>query len=50
MGEQEEELKTEFPNLFFDPSESRGDIHLRGGGGRFVPPQTFEFWNVTKIH
>jgi hypothetical protein len=30
--EREEESKVEFPNFFFDPSESRSKIHLRGVG------------------
>jgi hypothetical protein len=32
MEEREGEGNAEFPNFFFDPSESRGEIHLRGGG------------------
>jgi hypothetical protein len=46
--ETQEELKAEFPNLFSDPSESRGEIHFKGG--RFVTPLNVKFWNVTKIH
>jgi hypothetical protein len=34
--EREEELKTEFPSFFSDPSESRG--HDSFYGGRFVTP------------
>jgi hypothetical protein len=34
--EREEELKAEFPSFFPNPSESRDEIHFKGG--RFVTP------------
>jgi hypothetical protein len=47
MEEREEELETQFLNLFFDLSESQGKIHFKGG--RFITPQNSKFQDVTKI-
>jgi hypothetical protein len=45
---QKREKKNLRQNFFFDSSKSRGRDSFKRG--RFVTPQNFNFWNVTKIH
>jgi hypothetical protein len=45
--EREDELKAEFPSFFSNPSESRDEIHFKGG--RFVMPRflkRIEFYRI----
>jgi hypothetical protein len=38
---REEDFKADFPNFFFDPSESKDEIHFKRG--RFVTTQNSKF-------